>query len=247
MRFIRHLLLGILLGAVLAPSTTHAQWTVFDPAQYSLQIERQIEEANRWLERVRQLIEEIGPDLVHAMRIPFEGILAAKATPRAVPLLVSVWGNDFTLWAGRNPLIARQTRQTLRRADALHTDCRRDLALAVEAWGFDAKKLAAVLPGAGGVQTTRFDAGPPDAGLRRQLDIADDTPVNAKIRLARSSVNFMRQFLPGVEELDGDAALDVDVRGTIGHPILSGSGDTTGHHMIVAAPKRAMCVAMWTT
>ena len=59
MRFIKHLLLGILLGAVLAPSTTHAQWTVFDPAQYSLQIERQIEEANRWLERVRQYSEEI--------------------------------------------------------------------------------------------------------------------------------------------------------------------------------------------
>jgi glycosyltransferase involved in cell wall biosynthesis len=143
---------------------------------------------DRRLEQVRQLIEEIGPDLVHAMRIPFEGILAAKATPRAVPLLVSVWGNDFTLWAGRNPLIARQTRQTLRRADALHTDCRRDLALAVEAWGFDAKKLAAVLPGAGGVQTTRFDAGPPDAGLRRQLDIAEDAPVIINARGVRSYV-----------------------------------------------------------
>ena len=59
MRFIKHLLLGILLGAVLAPSTTHAQWTVFDPAQYSLRIEHQIEEANRWLERVRQYSEEI--------------------------------------------------------------------------------------------------------------------------------------------------------------------------------------------
>src|SRR6267143_2243852 len=59
MRFIKHLLLGILLGAVLAPSITHAQWTVFDPAQYSLQIERQIEEANRWLERVKQYSEEI--------------------------------------------------------------------------------------------------------------------------------------------------------------------------------------------
>jgi chromosome segregation ATPase len=56
---IRHLLLGILLGAILAPSTTHAQWTVFDPAQYALQIERQIEEANRWLERVKQYTEQM--------------------------------------------------------------------------------------------------------------------------------------------------------------------------------------------
>src|SRR5437870_13345414 len=56
---IKHLLLGILLGAMLAPSTTQAQWTVFDPAQYSLQIERQIEEANRGLARVKHYSDEI--------------------------------------------------------------------------------------------------------------------------------------------------------------------------------------------
>src|SRR5882724_6108605 len=51
----KHLLLGFLLS----PSTTQAQFTVFDPAQYSLQIERQIEEANRWLERVKHYSDEI--------------------------------------------------------------------------------------------------------------------------------------------------------------------------------------------
>lgn len=56
---IRHLMLGLLVGCLLSPTTTQAQWTVFDPAQYSLQIERQIEEANRWLERVKQYSEEI--------------------------------------------------------------------------------------------------------------------------------------------------------------------------------------------
>lgn len=56
---IKHILLGILIGGLLVPATAQAQWTVFDPAQYSLQIERQIEEANRWLERVRQYSEEI--------------------------------------------------------------------------------------------------------------------------------------------------------------------------------------------
>lgn len=53
------LLLGVLIGSLLSPPTVQAQWTVFDPAQYSLQIERQIEEANRWLERVKQYSEEI--------------------------------------------------------------------------------------------------------------------------------------------------------------------------------------------
>src|SRR5215831_15073001 len=59
MQIFRHILLGVLIGLVLMPSTVQAQFTVFDPAQYSLQIERQIEEANRWLERVRQYSEEI--------------------------------------------------------------------------------------------------------------------------------------------------------------------------------------------
>src|SRR5256886_4400271 len=56
---IRHLMFGLLIGCLLSPTTTQAQWTVFDPAQYSLQIERQIEEATRWLERVKQYSEEI--------------------------------------------------------------------------------------------------------------------------------------------------------------------------------------------
>src|SRR5205807_9877223 len=59
MRTLKQILVGLLIGIVLVPATAQAQWTVFDPAQYSLQIERQIEEANRWLERVRQYCEEI--------------------------------------------------------------------------------------------------------------------------------------------------------------------------------------------
>ena len=57
--FTKYILIGLLIGILLTPSTAQAQWTVFDPAQYALQIERQIEEANRWLERVRQYSEEI--------------------------------------------------------------------------------------------------------------------------------------------------------------------------------------------
>jgi chromosome segregation ATPase len=56
---IKHVLLGMLLGTILTPSMAQAQFTVFDPAQYSLQIKRQIEEATRWLERVKQYTDEI--------------------------------------------------------------------------------------------------------------------------------------------------------------------------------------------
>jgi autotransporter translocation and assembly factor TamB len=55
----------------------------------------------------------------------------------------------------------------------------------------------------------------------------EETPLTAKVVLPRSSVNFLRQFLPGITQLDGDLALDVNVNGTIAKPILSGSGDIT--------------------
>ncbi len=55
----------------------------------------------------------------------------------------------------------------------------------------------------------------------------DDTPITAKARLPRSSVNFVRQFVPDLQQLDGDLGLDVDANGTFGHPVLSGAGDMT--------------------
>jgi hypothetical protein len=61
----------------------------------------------------------------------------------------------------------------------------------------------------------------------RDRGISDDTPITAKARLPRSSVNFVRQFVPDLQQLDGDLGLDVDVTGTFGHPVLSGAGDMT--------------------
>ena len=63
--------------------------------------------------------------------------------------------------------------------------------------------------------------------IARERKVPDDTPITAKIRLPRSSVNFVRQFVPDIQQLDGDLALDVDVSGTIGQPVLSGAGDIT--------------------
>ncbi|KAA3642938.1 MAG: glycosyltransferase [Chloroflexi bacterium] len=109
-------------------------------------------------ETLQAVFDDVQPELVHAMRIPYEGMLAATANPKA-PLLISVWGNDFTLHARSTPWMRQATRRALNRADALHSDTERDLLLASD-WGFESTKPGIVLPGAGGIQLDIFY--PPD-------------------------------------------------------------------------------------
>ena len=94
--------------------------------------------------RLQRLVERHRPDLVHAMRIPFEGIAAGELT--GLPVIVSVWGNDFTLRADRNRMMATATRRALATAEVLHCDCHRDARMARE-WGFPVGRLLWVLPG----------------------------------------------------------------------------------------------------
>jgi hypothetical protein len=61
----------------------------------------------------------------------------------------------------------------------------------------------------------------------RARKLPDDTPIAAKARVPRTSVNFIRQFVPELEQLDGVLGLDVDVSGTVGRPVFSGAGDMT--------------------
>jgi glycosyltransferase involved in cell wall biosynthesis len=103
---------------------------------------------------LKRLFQEIQPQLVHALRIPYEGMLAALAS-LPVPLILSVWGNDFTLHAGSSPLTRRYTRLALQKAAGLHIDCYRDLRLALE-WGYPKTGPSMVVPTAGGIQTDVF-------------------------------------------------------------------------------------------
>jgi len=108
----------------------------------------------RAAEQVADHIRQIEPDLIHAMRIPYEGMLAARADPKA-PLLLTIWGNDFTLHAPSTPLMARATRKTLTHVDGLLTDCQRDQKLACE-WGFPQDRPSIVLPASGGIRREEF-------------------------------------------------------------------------------------------
>ena len=99
--------------------------------------------------RFRSLLRAVQPDIVHALRIPFEGMLASY-TPGGTPLLVSVWGNDLTLHAGGSSLMRSFTTRTLRRANGLIADTYRDIRLA-KSWGFPEQGSTLVVPGSGGI------------------------------------------------------------------------------------------------
>ncbi len=55
-----HFALGLLLGAlILPPPVAHAQWTVYDLAQYTLQVTKKVEEANRWIQHYTNLSQQL--------------------------------------------------------------------------------------------------------------------------------------------------------------------------------------------
>jgi glycosyltransferase involved in cell wall biosynthesis len=138
--------------------------------------------------RLRELVLQIRPEVVHALRIPYEGIVAAEALAgTAYPLVVSVWGNDLELWAERYPLVGRFTRRALARATALHPDCARDLHLA-EQWGWNPERPSAVLPGNGGIRRDVFHPGPPDAEVARRHALPAGGPLVLNARGFRAYV-----------------------------------------------------------
>ncbi len=65
------------------------------------------------------------------------------------------------------------------------------------------------------------------AKILQAKEFDEQTPIQASVKMPRSSVNFIRQFVPALERIDGNLALDVNVAGTIANPSLNGSADMT--------------------
>ncbi len=112
----------------------------------------------RSAQKLRAFIREVQPDIIHALRVPYEGMLAVSALEGLAsrpPFLVSIWGNDFTLHAPSTPLMGYYTRKTMKAADALHADCARDIRLA-QTWGLGVDQPTLVTPGNGGIRVEVF-------------------------------------------------------------------------------------------
>lgn len=110
----------------------------------------------RYAKPYQKLLKICQPDLIHALRIPFEGMLGSF-TPPGAPFLAAIWGNDLTLHAAASPLMRRLTHRCLSRADGLTADTHRDAHLA-RSWGLAPEAPTLVLPGSGGLDLAAVQA-----------------------------------------------------------------------------------------
>ena len=56
----RRLLLGLLIGVLIMPvQSAQAQWTVFDPSQYALQVKKRIEETERYMKMFDNAVKQL--------------------------------------------------------------------------------------------------------------------------------------------------------------------------------------------
>jgi len=96
---LKQMLLGVILAAVLMPASAQAQWTVFDPTAYALQVKKRIEEINRWVETVNQysrMYENAVGQLTNLKGI-LQTVDEALANERRMRTLVSNWGQAVRL------------------------------------------------------------------------------------------------------------------------------------------------------
>lgn len=125
--------------------------------------------------RFLEIVERLGPQLIHALRIPFEGMLAQTA-PLKYPLVVSIWGNDLTLHANGSYRMGKHTQYTLQRADGLMADANRDIRLA-GSWGFRNDRPSLVAPGCGGIDLEQIEK----ARASSPRHLIEMIPVNRKL------------------------------------------------------------------
>ncbi len=98
--------------------------------------------------RARRIAGEIAPDLTHALRIPIEGEIAGFVG--LSPLVTSIWGNDFTLYAKKSIVHRLLTQRCLKKSTMIMADCQVDLCRAVS-YGGHSVNWRHLVPGAGGI------------------------------------------------------------------------------------------------
>jgi len=126
---------------------------------------------------VTDLIQEWEPDVVHAMRVTFEGVLAQQAVSRAPrPLVLSTWGNDFSFFAAASPTATKLVQDAVSSCDGLHSDCHKDVTNA-HRLGLRRDVPVTVAPGNGGINRDIFYPGDATAETRAKFEVPNGARV----------------------------------------------------------------------
>lgn len=104
--------------------------------------------------QLQRLCREYRPDLIHALRLPYEGVTALTAG-LDIPVVVSTWGQDFVPQAASSRLLRIWARLALRKAAGLHFDAPAD-EFRAEAAGFTPGRETLFAAGNFGVDVTNF-------------------------------------------------------------------------------------------
>lgn len=145
----------------------------------------------RYAAAVKQLVDQIQPDLLHALRIPIEGELGMLTGFH--PFVVSIWGNDLTLHARNSPVHRILTKQTLATADAVLADCAADLTRTARILGVQ-KAVTLVVPGGGGVRQDIFGPGADSRNDSERWSMLAGRPVIVNPRGVRTYVRHDTVF-----------------------------------------------------
>lgn len=147
------------------------------------------------------------PDLLHALRVPYEGLVALSAI-KHLPIAVSSWGLDFHLQAANDPVLRWWMRRVLPRVAGFAADAENDLAEAMR-YGVPASVPTIVAAGNFGVPADSL----PRSGkgnsktvlcLRRPAEnVRIDVFLAAVAELSTSGLEFI---LVGGERLRGNDA-----------------------------------------
>lgn len=119
-------------------------------------------------------IDNFKPDIIHGMRIPYEGITVSRCKS-SKPIILSIWGNDLTLHATAGGAKARQISLAVQKATAIHADAQRDMNTCWKDYGFSTNKSHLVAPASGGVNTNSIRLDISKAQAKIELGYDPDT------------------------------------------------------------------------
>lgn len=104
---------------VLALTTSEIDFCRHEVINFSLKNPLQIRKSIR---RIRTIIQEEQPDVIHVHQANACGYITAKANQGGIPLLLTTWGSDVLLLPQKGALMKRMVRRSLQAADIVTAD-----------------------------------------------------------------------------------------------------------------------------